>query len=233
MFNVSSDGVETGRPQRPSRAVLLGVAALIAGFTAPAARAQLNSGYSGSSSLSVIDDAESFRTLNAFGSCFASRKTAEALALIATPVGSPEEGAIFRQRISRASVVCLGGDTQLRMQRFLLRGAIAEGLYRRAIALPASLTLPTPAPGTPTRTLADAARCYTAGHRDRVRALIDQSRMGSREEYALLSEMAPEFFLCVAESSRGGQFISPLIRGHLAEALYRMPASTPDRAGQE
>jgi hypothetical protein len=233
MPKLQGDGVGISRPQRRWRLAMLGVAALIAGFTAPAARAQLNSGYSGSSSLSVIDDAESFRTLNAFGSCFASRKTAEALALIATAVGSREEGAIFRERISRASIVCLGGDTQLRMPRFLLRGAVAEGLYRRAIALPASLALPIPAPGTPTRTLADAARCYTAGHRDRVRALIDQSRMGSREEYALLSEMAPDFFLCVPESARGGQFISALIRGHLVEALYRMPASTPDRAGQE
>lgn len=230
MPKLQVDGVETGRPQRPWRVALLGVAALVA---APAARAQLNSGYSGSSSLTVIDDAESFRTLNAFGSCFASRKTAEALALIATAVGSPEEGALFRQRISRASIVCLGGDTQLRMPRFLLRGAIAEGLYRRGIALPAGLALPSPPPGTPTRTLADAARCYTAGHRDRVRALVDQTRMGSREEYALLSEMAPDFFLCVPESGRGGQFVSVLIRGHLAEALYRMPASTPDRSGQE
>ena len=114
-----------------------------------------------------------------------------------------------------------------------MRGAIAEGLYRRGIVLPPGLAFPSPTPGAPTRTLADAARCYTASHRDRVHALIDQTRLGSREEYALLSEMAPDFFLCVPESGRGGQFISVLIRGHLAEALYRMPASTPDRAGQE
>jgi hypothetical protein len=214
------------------QAIIAGLLVACALPAAPAS-AQLQPGYSGSSSLTVIDDAESFRTLNAFGSCFASRKTPESLALIATMAGSREEGEVFRQRISRASIVCLGGDTQLRMPRFLVRGAIAEGLYRRAIVLPAGLALTSPAPGTPTRTLADAARCYTAGHRDRVRALIDRTRIGSRDEYALLSEMAPDFFLCLPESARGGQFISALIRGHLVEALYRMPATAPDRAGRE
>jgi hypothetical protein len=68
-----------------------------------------------------------------------------------------------------------------------------------------------------------------------VRALIDQTRMGSREEFEHLREMASDYFLCLPEDYRGGQFASIRIRVGLAEALYRMPASSPAPAsiGQE
>ena len=79
------------RPRRPARnrmpkvcapavSVLLGMAALIAtGIVSIPARAQLPSGVSGSSSLFVVEsDEEYFRTLSAFGACFAARKTSTA-----------------------------------------------------------------------------------------------------------------------------------------------------------
>jgi hypothetical protein len=129
------------------RRAMLGVALALSGT---GGLAQLPSGYSGSSSLTVIEDGEAFRALNGYGSCFAAHNTADALALIATGPGSAEETALFNRRIGRASVVCLGGGTTMRMPRFLLRGAIAEGLYRRGVALPPNLALAIPAPGAPT-----------------------------------------------------------------------------------
>ena len=209
------------------------LALMVAGCAGQAALAQIAPGYSGTSSLTIIEDEEAFRMLRAYGSCFAMRQPAEALALIAAAPGSSVEADTFRRRVRRTSLVCLGGETELHMPMYMLRGAIAEGLYRRGVVLPPDLALPIPAPGAPTRTLAEAARCYIAGHRDQVRALIDQTQMGSREEYARLSEMAPDFFLCLPEGYRGGQFSTVLIRGRLAEALYRMPAPTPAPAREE
>ena len=203
----------------PSTLALL----VICVFGTGMAAAQLPPGASGSSSLEIVDDEEAFRALSAFGACFASRKTDEALALIATVPGTRGEAETSRRRIRRPAIVCLGGNSQFRMPMYMMRGAIAEGLYRRGVALPPDLALAAPPPGAPTRTLAEAARCYTAGHRDEVRALIDQTRIGSREEYERLREMAPAFFTCLPERARGGQVIAAQVRGHLAEALYRMP----------
>ena len=218
----------------PAVSVLLGMAALIAtGLGSIPARAQLPSGVSGSSSLFVVEsDEEYFRTLSAFGACFATRKTAEALALIATEPGSSGEMQTYRQRIRRASVACLS-DTDMRAPIYLIRGAIAEGLHERAVALPPEMVLSAPPPGAPMRTLAEMARCYTVNHRDEVQALIDRTRIGSREEHAMLSEMAPEFLLCVPERFRGVEFSSAVVRARMAEALYRMPVSSSASAGQE
>jgi len=216
----------------PTVSVLLVMAALVAtGLGSSPASAQISSGVSGSSSLFVIEsDEEYYQTLSAFGACFAARKSAEALALIATEPGSSGEMQTYRQRIRRASVACLS-DTDMRAPIYLVRGAIAEGLYERGVALPPEMVLSAPPPGAPMRTLAEMTRCYTANHRDQVRALIDQTRIGSREEYDLLSEMAPDFVLCVPERFREVEFSAPVVRARMAEALYRMPTTPLAAAG--
>ena len=218
----------------PAFSVLLGMAALIAaGLGSSSARAQLPSGVSGSSSLFVVEsDEEYFRTPSAFGACFAARKTAEALALIATEPGSSGEMQTYRQRIRRASIACLS-DTDMRAPIYLIRGAIAEGLHESNIPLPPEMALTAPNPDAPMRTLAEMARCYTVNHRDEVQALIERTRIGSREEHAMLSAMAPGFLLCVPERFRGVEFSAAVVRARMAEALYRMPVSSPALSGQE
>jgi hypothetical protein len=191
---------------------------------APAA-AQLQSGYSGSSSTLTFSGEETYRTLRAFGSCFASRYPADAFALIATEPASRAEADTYRRLFRRDNQACLGEDTEVRVAVNMVRGAIAEGLYKRGVAVPPSLVVALPAPGAPVRTLSDAARCYTAAHRDRARALVEETRPGSEAEFAALRQMAPDFFRCVPDTARGRSFDTTLIRYRLVEALLRMPSA--------
>ena len=213
------------------RAALLLV---LLGIAVPAgAPAQIAPGYSGSSSTTYgIDATEFWRTIRGFGACFAKEKPADALALIATAPDSKEEAAVFK-RISRGeSQTCLT-DTSLRVPVPLIRGAIAEGLYKRGVAVPAGLLLPPPAPGMPIRTLGDAARCYTAAHRDEVRALLAETAAGSKKERAALDRMAADFWLCLPKFAQKRGFNPTQIRFRLAETLLRIPAPAAAAAGEE
>ena len=215
--------VAPARALRPAAAALaVGLAAALAAQSAPA---QVAPGRSGSSTLRVVeDDGEAWRTLVAFGTCYAARSTANALALIATEPGSREEEQTYRRLFSRDNQICLGGNTELRMPLAMVRGAIAEGLYERGVALPPNLIQAPPRAGS-IRTLSEAARCYVAAHRERVHALAADTRAGSRGEHEALSAVAPGFFRCVPETARDRQFDPTLIRYRLIEAALRMPPS--------
>ena len=219
-------------PRAAPRSVLLGIAAALA-FSAGGAVAQLSPGTSGSSSLSYFDNDEAMRTLRVFGTCYAARHPEDSLAFMATEPASQAEAELYRRMFRRDNQNCLGENTEMRMPVAFVRGAIVEGLYRNGTALPPELALSPPPPGASIRTLSEAARCYTAGHRDLVRSLIEQTQPGSRQELAALTEMAPDFFRCVPDTARGRRFDSAQIRYRLAEALYRMPASSSASAGQE
>jgi hypothetical protein len=213
---------------------LIGLAAMLAaGFAASGVTAQLSPGVSGSSSLTYFDNEEAMRTLRVFGTCYSGRHPEESLAFMATEPASQAEADLYRRMFRRDNQNCLGENTEMRVPVAFVRGAIVEGLYRNGTALPPNLALSPPPPGTPIRTLSEAARCYTAGHRDQVRSLIEQTQPGSRQELAALTEMAPDFFRCVPDTARGRSFDSAQIRYRLAEALYRMPASASASAGQE
>lgn len=209
-----------------TRLSFLCLAALAAGGLAERpAPAQLTSGYSGSSSLANVEGEEAYRSLRAFGNCYAQRNTPQALALIATDPASPEETETYR-RIFRREVQCLGPENaEMHATLPMVRGAIAEGLYRTRAALPQNLALYAPAPGAEIRKLSEAARCYVAGHRDQARALIEETVPGSRREHEMLNLMVPDFFQCLPAAARGRRFLSTQLRYSFAEALYRMPAA--------
>jgi hypothetical protein len=216
----------------PKRALIGTAALLTAGSWPQAASAQLAPGLSGSSSQQTMDGGEAMRTLRVFGSCYATRNAADAWTLIATEPGSRQEAETYRRLFRRDTQGCLGEFTELRLPVFMVRGAIAEGLYIRRVATPQQLAVPAPAPGASVRTLSEAARCYAAAHPDRVRALVENTAPGSGPEHTALSAMAPDFFRCVPETARGRQFDSTQIRYRLVEALLRMPAPPPASAGQ-
>lgn len=209
------------------RLLIVVAATLVAGAWPSAVPAQLARGFSGRSSQSTMDGGEAMRTLRAFGSCYATRDTADAWSLIATEPGSRGEAEVYRRLFRRDSQGCLGESTELRVPVFMVRGAIAEGLYARRAALPVRLRLPPLAPGATVRTLSEAARCYASAHPDRVRALVENTIPGSRPEYAALGEMAADFFSCVPEAARGRRFDSTQVRYRLAEALLRMGGAAP------
>lgn len=210
--------------------ILKAVAALAAvALAAPGAPAQIAPSRSGNSSTAVIADAESWRTLVAFGNCFADRYPDQVLALMATQPGSATEARVYREVFRRRAGACLA-DTQMRMPRWIVRGAVVEGLYRRGVELPANLVQAAPAPGAG-RTLTDAALCYAARHPDQVRALVADSRAASSDESEALSAMAPDFFRCVPPTYAGLRVDPTFIRYRLVEALLRLPAS-PAPAGK-
>src|SRR5688572_21759813 len=101
-----------------------------ASVAGPGALAQIAPGYSGSSSMmTYTDNGEAFRTLNAFANCWTRQNRERALELIATEPATRAEAETYRRLLNR-NVACLGDGTSLRMPRTLVRGAIAEGLYR-------------------------------------------------------------------------------------------------------
>lgn len=210
----------------------IAAAALLAGgFAMTAARAQLQSGTSGTSSLTTMADSESWRTLTAFGNCYAQRNVPDAFALLGTEPGSQAEAVTFRHLFRRETVTCLGPGTTLSMPIALIRGAIAEGLYQRRVAVPESLVLPPLPADAPIRSLGMAARCYVAGHRAEARALIEGTAAGSRRQYEVLGAMVDDFFRCIPESARGLSFDATFLRYRLAEALLRTGGAPAAAAG--
>ena len=230
---VGTDGVEIAERKGAATRAFTILAALIAGaFAAQGASAQIASGFSGSSSTTDMGAEEAWQTLRAFGTCYASRYLPDALALIATEPASRAEAETYRRLFRRDNQYCLGDGTELRMSVTMVRGAIAEGLYRNGAALPPALAQSVPASGVPIRTLSEAARCYVATHRDRARALVGETAPASRQELAALDRMAPDFFRCVPATARGRQFNATQIRYRLAEALLRTPPPPYASAGQ-
>jgi len=210
-------------PSRKLAGLHVLAAAALLGLAANGARAQIASGYSGSSSTSTMGDDEAWRTLRAFGTCYATRNPGSAVQLIATEPGSRDEAETYRRLFRRDNQSCLGGNTELRMPVTMVRGAIAEGLYRNRAALPPTLAQAAPAPGA-VRTLSEAARCYAGAHGDRVRSLVEGTAPGSRGEVEALTAMAPDFFRCVPAAAHGRQFNATQLRYRLAEALLRLDA---------
>ena len=203
------------------RMILAALAAAV--LAAPGAPAQIAPSRSGSSSTTVMADDESWRTVVAFGNCFAGRYPDQVLALMATVPGSAAEVRVYRRVFRRRASACLV-DTELRMPRWIVRGAVVEGLFRRGVELPANLVQAAPAPGT-ARTLTGAALCYAAAHPERVRALVAGSRAGGRDEHEAISAMAEGFFRCIRPSTAELRFDATMLRYRLVEALLRLRAS--------
>jgi hypothetical protein len=104
------------------------------------------------------------------------------------------------------------------------RGAKAEALYKKGTLVPAALVQAPPAPGTPVRTLSQAALCFVAEHRADAASVLVQSLPGSKKELALLQGMTEGFFACLPTLARKREFNPTQIRYRFAEALLRMPS---------
>lgn len=194
----------------------LALAALFGG--ACAASAQLAPGRSGTSTLTYLSNEESMVALQQFGRCYAKQETAKALRLISTEPTSKAEAQTYIALFRKQNQSCLGDVNELSMDLPLVRGAIAEGLYRNGGALPPTLMQSAPGPAE-VRNLAGAARCYAASRREEVRKLLD-SRAGSRKEFDSVSGLMPDFYKCVPGGAKFN-FSATVIRFRLAEALLR------------
>jgi hypothetical protein len=199
--------------------------ALLAPLGAGAAQGQIAPGMSGRSSMQFMDQEEAMRTLAMFGRCYARRARADGLALIATRPTSREEAETYR-RLFRRDVICIGPGTTMSMPLAYVRGAIAEGFFHSGEGIPASHQLGAPS-GEQVRNVADAARCYAAGHRAQVRALI-AINPGSKAEYDAISAMMDGIRACLPDGA-GFEMSATVIRYRLVEGLLRLGPDAPAR----
>lgn len=204
-------------------ASLAGLAAL--GLLASAASAQLSNGASGSSTMSYLNNEQALEEVVGFGACYAKESREKALRLIATRPSSREEAQTYVALFKKPYQACLGDVTRLGADLPLIRGAIAQGLYKRGIPLPAALMQTSPAPAE-VRNLADAARCYVRSHREQAARLVADTKVGGRKEYDAVMKLMPDFMKCVPEGARA-QFSPTLVRFRLAEALLRTAPPAP------
>lgn len=209
------------------------VHALVAGLAAvvaTAAAAQIAPTMSGSSSMSYLGQDQFWGVVSEFGTCYAVTNKSDALTLIATAPNSPEEAETYRKLFHKSYNSCLGDVVELRgVTVGMMRGAIAEGLYRKRVALPANLIQPAPKFGETGQihNLSQAALCYTAAHAAEGQALILTTRPGSRKEFDAVMAMMPEFGRCVPAGARNTAFDATQIRFRVAEALLRTGHQPP------
>ncbi|HEV7658260.1 MAG TPA: hypothetical protein VGO55_00285 [Allosphingosinicella sp.] len=167
------------------------------------------------------------RTLVLFGRCYARRARADSLALIATRPTSREEAETYR-RLFRRDVICLGPGTTMSMPLAYVRGAIAEGFFHSEEGISASHRLGAPSVDQ-VRNVADAARCYAAGHQGQVRALIAISP-GSKAEFDAISAMMEGIRACLPTGARF-EMSATVIRYCLVEGLLRLAPAAPVQPG--
>ena len=212
------------------RLLLSGLLWLAVTAMATPAAAQLATGRSGTSSTTVPDSEKAFiENLWMYGSCFADSRRDDTRALLATTPGSAEEGAVYA-RLRGAKLFCVGEELYINAPVQMLRGAVAEGAYRKMVKHSAPPVL-RPQPSGPLATnFRDGMRCYVAGHAAAAHALIYDTRPGSSKEERAINAMLPDFFRCL--SPRVAVDLSAVeFRYRVAEALYH--AVSPEAQGAE
>ncbi|MEA3008448.1 MAG: hypothetical protein QOJ91_140 [Sphingomonadales bacterium] len=203
------------------KAFLAGLMAF--GLPASPVSAQIANGASGSSTMFYLSGEQAMEEVVGFGSCYAKLHSDKALRLIATRPGSREEAETYVALFKKPYQDCLGDVTRLGATLPMVRGSIAQGLYKHNMPLPATLVQAAPA-RTQVRNLADASRCYVAAHREEARGLVAETKVGGRKEFDAVAKLIPDLRKCIPDGAKA-QFSATLVRFRLAEALLRMPAS--------
>jgi hypothetical protein len=180
---------------------------------------------SGTTTQYSIEGQQVWDELTAFGTCYASTSRSDALKLVATRAGSPEEAATYKHLFEKPYQFCLGSITNLRVPYQLVRGAIAEGLYYNRVEVPPTLAVSTAPTREQVHSLSDAAVCYSSQHRDTAQTLVEQTKAGSKKELDAVTSLSPELFQCFPPTvSSSVQLDSILVRFRIAEALWRLGA---------
>jgi hypothetical protein len=185
------------------------------------AAAQIGGGHSGTSTEWAFSGRMAFDELNAFGECFASKLTKDAIRLVSTEAGSADEARVYKELFSKEQF-CLGNLTGLQVPWRLVRGAIGEGFYARQLPVPANLALPRDLPPAKVQSVMDAAVCYAGKHPDDARALVERTKPASKEESAAFDANWVDFEACLPPNMPlGYKFDTLLLRYRIAEALWR------------
>ena len=180
---------------------------------------QIAPGRSGMSTGMPLENVRAFHDLSLFGRCFVRNQRNQALSLIATTPGTPEEDQIVRRLVRRGDPNCLFPGDSVTLSVVYLRGVIAEALLRSDTGLPANYRLPAPT-AAEVRNLGDVARCYASGHRTQVQNLL-ATEPGTAEEVAAVQSLWNDFRVCFPPNTRI-RMNATWIRFLLAEALLRL-----------
>lgn len=210
------------------RRVLFSLVLLAITSMATPAVAQLATGRSGSSTTSVSNSEQVYlENLWMYGSCFADSRRDDTRALLATSPGSAEEGAVYA-RLRGAKLFCVGEEMYFDAPVQMLRGAVAEGAYRKMVKHSAAPILRSEPSGPLATTFSDGMRCYVAGHAAEAHALIYETKPGSGKEERAINAMLADYFRCL--SPRVAVDMSAVeFRYGVAEALYH--AVSPETRG--
>src|SRR5262249_23259133 len=123
----------------PGITMRLSIAAMLLVAGVPtSAMGPLEGSRSGTSSMTYFSGQVGMNELRDFGVCYASNERKDALRLVSTKAGSVEEAQTYKELFGKADQYCLAGVTSLRASHMLVRGAIAEGLYKKRIPVPAN-----------------------------------------------------------------------------------------------
>jgi hypothetical protein len=189
----------------------------------PPANAQIAPGRSGTSSQYTITGQQAWNELASFGICYASSEQENALKLVATPAGTIEEAKVYKELFKSPDQGCLGDISSMDVPWQYVRGAIAEGFYTKRIAVPANLAVAAPMAREKVQNMSDMAICYVAGHVAAARALIEDTRPGSKSANAALEAMLPDLIACIPPNpANNPQFDPMIVRYRIAEAMWRL-----------
>ena len=203
----------------------IGVLGLCAILCGEAASAQIAPGRSGQSSMQSFGGQEVWDTLIEFGVCYASREQKAAYELVSTRGGSVEEAATYKRLFRNQNQMCLGDVSQLSVNWQLVRGAIAEGLYRKAAPVPTALAVRAAPSREQVRNFSEAALCYAAAHPGEAQALV-ATRVGSKAEDRAVTAALKGLAQCIPPTAkRSLEMDATLIRFRVAEALWRLGAN--------
>lgn len=171
----------------------------------------------------TADDRYAAWTMHRFADCLVRTRRGGMVDFLATPLNSVEQARLVRDMIGWRSM-CLRARA-MRIDNILLRGAVAEALYRRERrGLPtgeidAAPELAAADPGkSPPAALSRSARCVVRGNPGGVKALVE-AKPGTGAETAALAALQPAYSACLAPGQKPEKH--PLmLRGALAEAFY-------------
>lgn len=209
-------------PSLTARRLALVMALAVAGLAwATPASAQLAIGRSGTSTSRAFSSQEEvWREVWGFGICFARDKPREAIELLATAPGTEEEASVYK-RLMKGDQSCLGSTTNLSAPLPMIRGAIAEGAYRR-VSRRELAPVPQPVAAVQpveVRNFGESIRCFVAGHAADVHALLYSAGPGSKKESAAVRALMPEYQRCLPNGLQFSMSATQL-RFAFAEALY-------------
>lgn len=187
-----------------------------------AASAQLSPGRSGYSTEWTFSGRAAYDELGAFGQCFATKQTKDAIRLVSTEAGSVDEARVYKALFSKEQF-CLGDLAGLSVPWQFVRGAVAEGFYARRVPVPANLALAGDLPPAKVKSVMDAAICYAGRHPADARSLIETTKPVTKEESAAFDAHWADFEACLPPNMPAGfKFDTLLLRYRIAEALWRL-----------